>query len=649
MLEKVSAARLAEAVELAASDKTPDLEKARGLLAEYEGRFPAGKAAAVGAVRKRLADRARAMMADAERIGPADKSQARNLLAAVQKFDPDNAGVRLKRQELKLGYPTLIVGARPLPARMSPGRARFDSEKQAVELVFEGLLEAVPDEAAGVRFSPQLAAARPVVDGGVRDTRLVVAGWGSDAAGGLTSADVAGTVRLLKQAPQSWAADPAGWLADPGLDPADPFKVRLRFATGHPDPRTPLTLKILPATWLRGQSKAADDDDFARRPVGTGPFKLVPPADKPPAPNAPPADVVFVANPVYGSRAGAGGRPYLSEIRFTDVGVMPDLPAEFKAGRLHVLTDVPTPDLAAFTADNNLRGAVKVTTAADPHRVHMLAVNHRRPPLQSVDLRRALTHGIDRAKILTEVFRAPGKPDEYHKPSTGPFPPGSWATPKPLGGEPPALFNRDLAAGKMRDYLATPAAVGSLALAFAVEDKSAGAACDKIKQMIDGLTADGDKKFTIRLEPVPAADLLRLVETEQRYDLAYLPLDCPNVWFPETLASLLDKSAAVPGGRNVLGYLADGTSPAAEDLKLSETLAEARLYRDPAGRLGPLAARLHQQFNDAVPFVPLWQLDRHTVLAAGVKVRFPGEADEVDPRRLDPTTLFTGVAEWRVE
>ena len=651
VLEQVIAARLAEGVSLAASDRTADLEKARGLLADYESRFPAGKAAAVATIRKLLADRARAMMDDASRVADANKGEARNLLATVEKIDPDNGRVRAMRQELKLGYPVLIVGARSLPVLMSPARARTDAEKQAVELMFEGLMEAVPDDLAGVRFSPVLAAARPVVDGGVRDVRLVgAAGWTQDGTGALTAADVAGTIRLLRLSPTTWAADPAAWLADPGLDPADPSKVRVRFQVGHPDPRTALTLKLLPATWLLSQTKRADDEAFARRPFGTGPFRLGPPNDKPPAANGPLPDVVFVANPAYARRPGLGGRPVIKEVRFTDLAAMPDPATEFKTGRLHVLTDVPTADLAAYAADNNLRGAVKTVTALDPRRVHVMAVNHRRPPLQSVELRRALTHAVDRAKILTEVFRAPLKPDEFHKAMAGPFPPGAWATPKSVGGgDPPALFNKDLAAGKMRDYLAGPGAVGTLSLSYPAGDKQAQAACERIKAMVDGLTAEGDRKFVLRLDPVPAADLVRLVETEQRYDLAYLPIDYPTAWFPLTLSSLLDPAAAVPGGRNVLGYLANGSNPAAEDLKLGQTLAEVRSYRDPAGKLGPLAGKLHQQFNDAVPFVPLWQLDRHTVLAAGVKVRFPGEADEADPRRLDPTTLFTGVGEWRVE
>lgn len=647
VLEKVSAARLAEAESLAKSDVAAELERSRAILAEHEARFPASQAPALGRVRQALGAKAKAFLTRAEQTAGANKSQARSLLATVEKIDPDNAGLRALRQELSV-YPVLVVGARQRPELMSPTRVRFDSEKQAAELMFEGLLEPVPDDAAGLRFRPALAAALPVVGGGGRDVRLVgSATWATDGVGPLTAADVAGTVRLLRQVPHLWAADPTAWLADPGLSPEDPNHVHLRFRTGHPDPRGLLALKVLPATWLLEKTKPANDEEFARNPFGTGPFRLAASA----APSSPglPADVVFIANGAYARRPGRVAQPFIKEVRFTPLDPAADLPADFRAGRLHILTDVPTSDLSKFQQDNNLRGAVRVATAIDPKRVHMLAINHRRPTLQSTELRRGLSHAIDRNRILADVFRGPGGPEEFHKPLAGPFPPGSWATPKPLGGPPPALYNRDLAAAQIREYLKSPSAATTLTLAYPNDDAQAKLACERVKLMVESLTEKDGRKLGLRLDPLPPAELLRQVEVENRYDLAYLPLDYRDVWFPLTLGSLLDPAAAVPGGRNSSGYLAKGTNPSPSDLALGQMLAEARLYRDPLGKLVPLADRLHKQFNDAVPFVPLWQLDRHLVVATAVKIRFPGETADADPSRLDPTTLFTGVGEWRLE
>ena len=54
-------------------------------------------------------------------------------------------------------------------------------------------------------------------------------------------------------------------------------------------------------------------------------------------------------------------------------------------------------------------------------------------------------------------------------------------------------------------------------------------------------------------------------------------------------------------------------------------------------------------FNQVLPFIPLWQLDRHTVVSNNLKVYVEDTADPVSPRLLNPTTLFQGVARWRLE
>src|SRR5581483_6641948 len=213
----------------------------------------------------------------------------------------------------------------------------------------------------------------------------------------------------------------------PRFDPGDPGRVQVRFKLGHPDPRQLLTLKLQPAGWLLEKNKEIDDPEFAKHPFGTGPYRLSPDY-RPIAPGEPPRDVVFVANPAYARRPGRMAQPAIKEVRFTDVTQYPDLAAEFRGGRLHVLTDVPTPDLPKFTADGNLGGKVRVVTAAVNRRIYLLAINHRRPHLQNPDVRKGLSHAIDRERVLNEVYRG-GHP-EFHKALTGPFPVNSWATPR---------------------------------------------------------------------------------------------------------------------------------------------------------------------------------------------------------------------------
>jgi ABC-type transport system substrate-binding protein len=645
VLEPVYAARLAEAEELVRSDRVADLEKGAELLSEYNARFPNGPSEAARRVRAALAARAEEFLKEAERLKGTDKNQARNLLQNVQAINPDNPALREMQRELRTGYGVLVVGTHRLPELVSPARARFDSEHQAVELMFEGLLEALPDETTGVRFRPALAAERPGVGAGVRDVHLVrSANWAGPDGGIFDAADVAGTLRLFRQKPASWAADYAAWLDEPGFDPSDPGRIKLRFKLGHPDPRQLLTLKIQPGGWLLERNKTIDDLKFAEVPFGTGPFRLAP-GYRPPAPGEHRREVVFVANPGYARRPGRMAQPAIQEVRFVDVSSVADPAAEFRGRRLDILTDVPTPDLSKFSADGNLGGQVRVVTAAQNRRVYLLAINHRRPALQSVDVRKGLLHAIDREKVLTEVYRG-GRPD-VHRPMTGPFPPESWATPRSVG--PAGLSDRNVAQARFRKYLESPAAAPALGLVYPADDPQAKAACERIKQMVEAaFDPAADRKLTVNLEPLPPRDLVRRVEDEQRYDLAYLPFDYRDDWYPLGLASFLDPAAAGPGGRNYFGYRAKGTNPSEADDRLGRLLTECRLYRD-SEKLTALAHEAHKVFNDTVPFVPLWQLDRHMVISTAVKVYLDGQVEEADPRLLNPTTLFSSVGKWRVE
>ena len=155
--ETIYAARLGEAVELVESERITDLERGRELLNEYDSRFPTSGNAVAKKVRDRLGQRAETIMNDAQRALRQDQSQARNLLKTVEAIDPDNAQLRNMQQTLRSDYPVLIVGTRRMPEFMSPTLARLDSEHWGVELMFEGLMERVPDKELGVRFVPTLA------------------------------------------------------------------------------------------------------------------------------------------------------------------------------------------------------------------------------------------------------------------------------------------------------------------------------------------------------------------------------------------------------------------------------------------------------------------------------------------------------------
>jgi ABC-type oligopeptide transport system substrate-binding subunit len=276
----------------------------------------------------------------------------------------------------------------------------------------------------------------------------------------------------------------------------------------------------------------------------------------------------------------------------------------------------------------------------------MLAVNHRRPQMQSKVLRQGLSLAIDREAILSDVYRA-GK--DFHKQMSGPFPPRSWASVKGASGNAVPLVNRDLAITKLKTYLGDMGAKAEITLSYPDGDPLAALACNRIKAQVEALFKDlPGRKLTILLEPVPPRDLLLRVEDEHRFDLAYVPFDYPDDWYPYALGAMLDPFAADRGGRNWTGFLHKNTGADAEDARLGQLLNELRAFRE-FGQLSARTAEVHKLFNECVPFIPLWQLDRHMLVHNAVKVYTDDSDTPANPRVLNPTALFQGVARWRLE
>ncbi len=643
---EVASARVLEAKRLLDSERHFDHVQARELLDEFEARYPGRGGEPVRALRDQITKLAQKALTRAkDKKNANDLVTARDSLAQAAALDPTLTGLRDLQRELKAGYQTLYVGVRDYPVMMSPITARLDSEKQVVELLFEGLLSEVPDDGGGTRYRPGTAVAMPAVVPNGREFLLRTFDRDFSGRFGFESHDVVSTLKLLKTRTDTWAAYPLPWF-DELPTPKDNATVRVAFKQGHPDPRALLTFKLLPARWMEANNKPVDDAAFAtEKPAGTGPYRIF---TNPKADGGAPREMVFVDNPLYGRWRDRTNQPFIKEIRLLEVSKVHNVVESFQQGSLHVLTDVPTADLDKFMgAAANLNGKVQVYTAANNRRVHMLAVNHRRPQMQSKALRQGLSLAIDRDAILSDVFRA-GK-SEFHRPMGGPFPPKSWASVKGSGGGAVPLVNRDLAVTKLKTYLGDMGAKPEVTLSYPEGDPQAALACNKIKAQVEALFKDAPgRKLTIALEPLPLRELLLRVEDEHRYDLAYVPFDYPDDWYPYALGAMLDPLAADRGGRNWMGFLAKGNAADDKDALLGQLLNELRAFRE-FGQLSAKSAAVHKLFNECVPFIPLWQLDRHTLMHNSVKVYTDDTDTAVSPRVLNPTTLFQGIARWRLE
>jgi ABC-type oligopeptide transport system substrate-binding subunit len=532
---------------------------------------------------------------------------------------------------------------------MSPTTAKLDSEKQVVELLFEGLLEEVPDESGAVRYRPGASFDPPLAFPGGREFLLRTFPQDPQGRPGFESRDVLETITYLRSRPELWVSYPMGWFAPDQPPLRDSQSIRIAFGVAHPDPRSLLTFKILPMRYLQSNSWTPDDPRFAEKPFGTGPFRLHsnPKSDG----KGSAREMVFVNNPTYG-RADRAGLPFLREVRFVEANKVDTVKA-FLEGKLHLLPDVPTAEIDRYQdAASGLKGKVDVVTAKVNRRVHILAVNLRRPYLQNKNLRQGLSYAINRDEILRKEFRA-NKVD-VHKAMTGPFPPGSWATSRGPGGESP-LFSKDLALVRLKAYLAAdPNAETTIKLAYSQNDPSADKACQEIKKQIEDLfkaDAGGGKKLTIQLEKMPIERLLSAVQEQHAsFDLAYVPFDYPDDWYPLALGAALDPEASKQrNGRNWFGFRDDTTNPDAADQQLGRDLAKLRGYRDFSGELVPQAIAVTKQFNESLPFIPLWQLDRHMVVSRKLKISLDETSATGGADLLNQTTLFQGVGRWRVD
>ncbi len=488
----------------------------------------------------------------------------------------------------------LVVAVPRLPELMSPSFARTDAERAALDLLFEPLVRPVYDSLTGRGYEPALAAELPQLVVRGRDVSLTDAMWSDGTP--VTSADVRATLDKLRTrgTPESDAIDAV--IAD------RPNHCRIVFRGTTADPLTFLTFKLLPAG-------RADDEAFARKPIGSGPFTF---AGRRTVGNRDYA--VFQANPTYRQRMR--NLPRLSAVWM----VQSDRPADdFAAGLAHFALTERTPDLVKqVKSQAPAAGSARLEVifgkgrlgALPSRRIYYLAVNHLHVP--DAALRAVIAHAIPREEILTAVFRE-GYSD-HHRPLDGPFPPGTWpCSPIAAKLDDPALA-RALAAERRKEPVV-------LSLKYPADDSLAQRACEKIKEAFDRTPCG----VTLRLDAVPADRFVMTVERGTDFQLAYRHHDYADEWFnPGELFG--------PRARAYTGF-----KPSTEFDRL---LARIEGRRD-FGQLKKAMEALHVEFRREMPFVPLWSLDVHALTDARLTTDPPVAL-------LDPLAPFAKIAGWSV-
>jgi peptide/nickel transport system substrate-binding protein len=193
-------------------------------------------------------------------------------------------------------------------------------------------------------------------------------------------------------------------LAVKPIEVVDDYTVRfrLRYPSGSflavlVNPRA----GIVPEHLLKGTD--LNTAEFNRRPVGTGPFKLVEWRRG--------ERLVMEANDQY-----HGGRPALDRLIFR---IIPDsvvLLQELRAGGVDFIENPPLTEVARLKQTPNVKVLV-----ADNTSYTYFGWREDLAPFTDVRVRRALYHAIDVPSIVKEVLQG------YAAVSTGQFPPSSWA------------------------------------------------------------------------------------------------------------------------------------------------------------------------------------------------------------------------------
>ena len=570
-------------------------------LAILESVFPNHNA--LEPVRQRLKKKAEELRAEAEQLQSQGKSaDAFARIRNAQKIYPPLPGVSDLLMKLESASPMrLIVGVREIPENLSPALAYTDSEKQAVELMFEGLIKLTPviDPAVGQpaqRISLGLAAQMPRQIPLGRSFQIAPnARWSNGAP--VTSSDVRRTAYLLCN--PNWSGRDPEWAqlmsgGDGVRSESDGFHVSLSLTRGILDPLSQMDFRIVP-----DQLQTINDPEFAKHPVGSGPYQFQSRDEK---------SCTFVANAYYESRTGKTGLPAIREIRFVQ-STDPAKEFESTPPELHVLLDVSPDRYLALRSQRGIRWE-----NLRNQRIYFLAVNHRKAELQNDRLRKAIAFAIDRSAILKECFNS--EPPRIDRPLTGPYPPGSWACPS----TPDDLLD----VSRAKTYAKLPGR--KLSLKYPADDPAVKKACEQIRKQVEAL----DAGITFELEPRSPHDLRHDVEGLHEYDLAYYSYDYPTPAY--SLWPLFDPQGVAPGGRNYLGY---------QNPQLDSYFHKMMAHRDFA-IVREETQHISALLKDQMPLIPLWQIDTHIAIHESVKCP--------DLSRLaDPLMIFADIEKWRID
>ncbi|MDQ7860035.1 MAG: ABC transporter substrate-binding protein [Armatimonadota bacterium] len=290
---------------------------------------------------------------------------------------------------------TLRIGLEAQPTTMDPGLSTDLYSQQVYSHVLEGLLmldpEGVPRPALATSWTPS-------ADGRTWTFRLREGVRFHDGAE-FTADDVKYTIeRILNPETRSPQRGLLSQIAS--VEAADRHTVRIATRNAF----APILTNLAIAAYILPRAAHSRlGRDFARRPVGTGPYKMVEwVADD---------RIVLEANADY-----YGGRPALDRVQFRFIPEGSVRLAEVESGGLDLIAGVPAQDLRRLRVSLLLDLQEVVGTNC-----RLLGFNTSVKPYDDVRVRQAIAHALDKQRIVDVVWPGRGVVAE------GPIPPTSWA------------------------------------------------------------------------------------------------------------------------------------------------------------------------------------------------------------------------------
>ena len=494
----------------------------------------------------------------------------------------------------------LVYGEASQIDSYDPYTGHETAARRLTDLLFDDL---ITTSATG-RYEGGLAASYKIKDNGasVEITLRDKVAWHQN--GGvlryLSSDDVLTTIRLL-QNKKSEIPNRDRFDIFKKVEKIGPLRLRIYFTRALIDPLRVLMFKVLPHHKLASLESLKRSSPFVKRPVGTGPYKLIKSTKQ--------GELKLSVHANY--YKGTSKIPEIIMKPYSDQNIMAQ---SLMYSSLDLVTYVSPRDLPEMLGDRNI-GVIPY----DALSFTFFAMNNRQKFLQKRKVRQALSHAINRQEMLKAFFQDRGTL------ITGPFPPTSWAYNLDVKGNefnPKRAENLLLSMDfkKVDGYWQSPKGE-KLVFDFAVPIGGESETVKRISLAFQSYLDDIGIK--VHLKFMDWLVWKKRVLKDHDFDLTIASWSFDDA---SNIKSLFHSGHKGPWGNNFIGF---------SDKQVDMMLTEAAATNDFDKRKA-IYHRLHSILSDQTPYIYLWTLRHHAA-----------HQRRLSNVRVEPASFFKHVTKWQ--